>query len=169
MDRNVIRDLKAGFCHDLYETVKAARKNRDEKVFRHTMFQDGEVLVFAAVYPKQELMQFPDMSEDFAARLKTFNLLGVATNSENSLDLFFLGGMNKPFTSAANPNDLSKVIEDESLAVFLEMYFQARGVDLDFRSLDYDAFLAAVQGEVFKNTSFSKLADVDALLRQMGS
>ncbi|MDD3311483.1 hypothetical protein [Pseudodesulfovibrio sp.] len=167
MDEKVIRDLKLAFACDLYETVKAARKNRDEHAFRHTMAEEGGKMVFAAVFPKKDILEFPDLDDDFVARLKTFNLLGVVTDGESGLDVFHLGGMNKPFTSAEDGRDIAKVLADEPLAAFLRLYFQAKGILIDFTAMNHEEFLQAVEGEVFKNTSFSRMQEADELLRTL--
>jgi len=164
MDERVIQELKLAFSCDVYETIKAARKNRDEHVFRHTMADEGGQMVFAAVFPKKDIMEFPNLTEDFVAKLQTFNLLGVITDGESGLDMFHLGGMNKPFTSLANGQDMVKFLADEPLLVFLEMYFKVKGVMLDFKKMSYDEFIKAVESEVFKNTSFGQMQEAQAFL-----
>ena len=86
MDRRVIERLKEAFALDLYETVRAARQVRGEKVFRHTLYEDGQA-VFCGFYPKAELLEFPGVDEEFISRLSTFNLLGVITDGVTRLDL----------------------------------------------------------------------------------
>jgi len=167
MDEKVMRDLKLAFACDLYETVKAARKNRDEQVFRHTMATEGGKMVFASVFPRKEILEFPDLDTDFKSRLKTFNLLGVVTDGESGLDVFLLGGMNKPFTSATDGRDLVKVLDDGPLAEFLKLYFQVKGVMIDFTVMTHEEFLRAVEGEVFKNTSFARMQEADELLKNL--
>ncbi len=164
MDEKVIADLKLAFACDLYETIKAARKNRDESVFRHTMAEEGGQMVFAAVFPKQEIMQFPDLSEEFIAKLQTFNLLGVVTDGESGLDMFFLGGMNKPFTSLTEALDIPKVLSDEPLVAFMQLYFKVKGVMIDFTKMTHDEFIKAAESEVFKNTPFSQMQEATDLL-----
>lgn len=165
MDQKVMDDIKLAFACDLHETIKAARKNRDESVFRHSMADEDGQMVFASVFPKKEIMEFPDMSDDFVAKLKTFNLLGVITDGKSGLDMFYLGGMNKPFTQIKRPEDLVKILEAEPLVTFMQMYFQVKGVMIDFTTMDHDEFLQAVQGEVFKNTSFSEMSELEQLLK----
>jgi hypothetical protein len=164
MDEKVARDLKLAFALDLYETVKAARKNRDEHVFRHTMAEEGEQMVFVGMYPKKDLLELPNMTEEFAVRLHTFNLLGVVTDGASGLDMFFLGGMNKPFTSLNNGRELAGRLADEQVFAFLEMYFKIRGVMMNFRIMTYDEFVKAAESEVFKNTSFSRMTEAQELL-----
>lgn len=164
MDQKVIQDLKLAFACDLYETIKAARKNRGETMFRHTMADEEGQMVFAAVFPKQEIMEFPNMTEEFAAKLKTFNLLGIVTDGESGLDMFILGGMNKPFTSVTDAQGLTKHLEDDALAAFLQLYFQVKGIMIDFSLMNYDEFLKAVESEVFKNTSFSQMQEASEIL-----
>lgn len=164
MDEKVIADLKLAFACDLYETIKAARKNRDESVFRHTMADEDGQMVFAAVFPKQEIMQFPDLSEDFIAKLQTFNLLGIVTDGESGLDMFYLGGMNKPFTSLTEAQGVTKVLSDEPLVAFMQMYFQVKGIMIDFTEMTHEEFITAVESEVFKNTSFSQMQEATDLL-----
>ncbi len=164
MDEKVLADLKLAFACDLYETIKAARKNRDENVFRHTMAEENGQMVFAAVFPKQEIMQFPDLSEEFIAKLQTFNLLGVITDGESGLDMFYLGGMNKPFTSITEAQNVTKVLSDEPLVAFMQMYFKVKGIMIDFTQMNHEEFLTAVESEVFKNTSFSQMQEATDLL-----
>ena len=165
MDEKVMRDLKLAFACDLYETVKAARKNRDESVFRHTMADEDGQMVFASVFPKKEILEFPDLSDEFTAKLKTFNLLGVITDGESGLDLFFLGGMNKPFTQVTEGRDMIRMLEDEPFTAFMMAYFKVKGIMIDFTVMTHDEFLKAVEGEVFKNTTFSRMQEADELLK----
>jgi len=164
MDEKIMQDLRLAFACDLYETIKAARKNHGETVFRHTMADEEGQMVFAGVFPKKDIMEFPDMTDEFAAKLKTFNLLGVVTDGESGLDMFILGGMNKPFTSVTDAVGLTKCLEDESLMSFLQLYFKVKGVMIDFTQMNYDEFLKAVESEVFSNTSFSKMQDAESIL-----
>ena len=108
MDEKVAQELKLAFSLDLYETVKAARKNRDEHVFRHTMAEEGGQMVFVGMFPKKDLMEMPNMTEEFVSRLQTFNLLGVVTDGKSGLDMFYLGGMNKPYTTLNNGRELAR-------------------------------------------------------------
>lgn len=165
MDEKVMQDLKLAFACDLYETVKAARKNRDESVFRHTMAEEDGQMVFASVFPKKEILEFPDLTEEFKAKLKTFNLLGVITDGESGLDLFFLGGMNRPFTSVSDGRGLARALEDEPLIAFLQSYFKIKGIMIDFTLMTHDEFIQAVEGEVFKNTSFSQMQEAGDFLK----
>ncbi|QJB54945.1 hypothetical protein [Pseudodesulfovibrio sp. zrk46] len=167
MDEKVLRDLKLAFACDLYETIKAARKHRDESVFRHTMADEDGQMVFASVFPKKEIMEFPDMTEEFVAKLKTFNLLGVVTDGESGLDMFLLGGSNKPFTSLTDTKGVMKCLEDDALVAFLQLYFKAKGVMIDFTVMTHDEFLKAVESEVFKNTSFSQMQEAGDFLKMM--
>jgi uncharacterized Zn finger protein len=165
MDEKVLADLKMAFACDLYDTVKAARKNRDETVFRHTMADENGQMVFAAVFPKQEIMEFPNLTDEFIAKLKTFNLLGVVTDGESNLDMFYLGGQNKPFTSLKEAAEVAKCLEDDAMVTFLQMYFKAKNIMIDFTRMNHDEFLTAVESEVFKNTSFSQMQDASELLK----
>lgn len=165
MDEKVIEDLKLAFACDLYDTIKAARKNRDESVFRHSMADEDGQMVFAAVFPKKEIMEFPNLTEEFIAKLKTFNLLGVVTDGESGLDMFHLGGMNKPFTTLTEAKAVTKCLADEPLVGFLEMYFQVKGIMIDFSTMTHEEFLRAVESEVFKNTSFSQMQEAGDLLK----
>ena len=165
MDEKVIQDLKLAFACDLYETIKAARKNRDESVFRHTMADEDGQMVFAAVFPKKDIMEFPNMTEEFIAMLKTFNLLGIVTDGESGLDMFYLGGMNKPFTSFTEAREITKVLADDALVTFMQMYFQVKGIMIDFTTMSHDEFLNAVESEVFKNTSFSQMQEAGDFLK----
>jgi len=165
MDEKVIEDLKLAFACDLYETIKAARKNRDESVFRHSMADEEGQMVFAAVFPKKEIMEFPDLTEDFIAKLHTFNLLGIITDGKSGLDMFYLGGQNKPFTSLTEAREVTKCLSDEPLLAFLQMYFKVKGVMVDFSTMTYDEFLKAIESEVFKNTSFSQMQEAGDFLK----
>jgi len=164
MDEKVAQELKLAFALDLYETVKAARKNRDEHVFRHTMAEEDGQMVFVGMFPRKDLMEMPNMTEEFAAGLQTFNLLGVVTDGKSGLDMFYLGGMNKPFTALNNGRELAKALTDEPVFAFLEMYFRIKGMMLDFRVMTYEEFVKAVESEVFKNTSFSRMSEAQELL-----
>ena len=167
MDEKVLNELKLAFACDLYETVKAARKNRDEHVFRHTMTDDAGQMVFVGMFPKKDIMEFPDLTDEFVEKLHTFNLLGVVTDGESGLDMFYLGGMNKPFTSLNGATELVRCLTDAPLVSFLEMYFKIKGVMMDVRTMSYDEFIKAVEGEVFKNTSFSQMQEAQLLMNVM--
>ncbi|BCS87693.1 hypothetical protein [Pseudodesulfovibrio sediminis] len=167
MDDKVLQELKLAFACDVYETVKAARKNRDEHVFRHTMAEEDGQMVFAGMFPKKDIMEFPNMTEEFVSKLHTFNLLGVVTDGESGLDMFYLGGMNKPFTSLASGQEMVKHLTDEPLMAFLEMYFKVKGIMMDFTVMNYEEFLQAIESEVFKNTSFSQMNEAQILLDAM--
>ncbi|NDV19342.1 hypothetical protein GO013_07920 [Pseudodesulfovibrio sp. JC047] len=164
MDEKVLQELKLAFACDVYETVKAARKNHDEHVFRHTMAEESGQLVFAGMFPKQDLLQFPNLTEEFIAKLHTFNLLGIITDGKSGLDMFYLGGMNKPFTSLTGGPELAKILSDDPLLAFLEMYFKIKGIMIDFRLMNYEEFVRAIESEVFKNTSFSQMSEAQDLL-----
>ena len=164
MDEKVLQELKLAFACDVYETVKAARKNRDEHVFRHTMAEENGQMVFVGMFPKKDIQEFPDLTEEFVSKLHTFNLLGVVTDGESGLDMFYLGGMNKPFTTLSSGLELVKCLSDEPVLAFLEMYFQTKGVMINFRLMNYAEFVRAVESEVFKNTSFSQMSEAEGLL-----
>lgn len=166
MDQKVMEDLKLAFACDLYETIKAARKSRDENVFRHTMADEDGQMVFASVFPKKDIMEFPDMSDEFVAKLKTFNLLGVVTDGKSGLDMFYLGGQNKPFTQLKRAEDIAKLLVEDSMVPFMQMYFQIKGIMIDFTQMTHEEFLSAVEGEVFKNTSFSQLSEIEQVLKE---
>lgn len=168
MDEKVLSELKLAVACDIYETIKAARKNREEHVFRHTMADEDGKLVFAGMFPKKDILEFPGLDEAFIGNLKTFNLLGVVTDGESGLDLFYLGGMNKPFTTLNGAPELAKLLTDDPLIAFLEMYFKIKGVMMDVRAMNYEEFTRAVESEVFKNTSFSQMQEVQTLLDAMG-
>jgi len=167
MDAKVIGDLKLAFACDLYETVKAARKLHGESVFRHTMAEENGTMVFVGAFPRKDILDFPDLDDGFVAGLKTFNLIGVVTDGKSGLDMFHLGGMNKPFTSLTDPRGLAKVLIDEPFTAFLRMYFEVRGIMMDFTRMTHEQFLRAVEGEVFKNTSFSKMHEASELLKAL--
>ncbi|CCH48094.1 hypothetical protein [Pseudodesulfovibrio piezophilus] len=165
MNTEVMEDLKLAFACDLYETIKAARKNHEETVFRHTMTDEAGQMVFAAMFPKKEIMEFPNLTDEFVEKLKTFNLLGVVTDGESGLDMFHLGGMNKPFTTLTDARSVTKCLTDEPFAVFLQMYFQIKGVMINIDEVSHEEFLAAVESEVFKNTSFSQMQEAGEFLK----
>lgn len=167
MDEKVLQELKLGFACDVYETIKAARKNRGEHVFRHTMAEEDGQMVFAGMFPKKDIMEFPGITEEFVSKLHTFNLLGVVTDGESGLDLFYLGGINKPFTSLASGVELVKHLTDDPVLAFLEQYFKVKGVLIDFRTMNHEEFLAAIESEVFKNTSFSQMQDAQEFLNTL--
>lgn len=160
MDENVARQLRTGFAMDLWATIRSARGAKGERVFRHTMHDEGETMVFAALFPKKELLEFPDLDESFISQLKVFNLLGVATDGQTAMDMFLLGGMNKPFTTLDDSRELEKLLNEEPLMAFLDIYFKARGSVIDIMSISHDEFLEAVEREVFAN---SPMADLEKL------
>lgn len=164
MDEKVMQDLKLAFACDVYETIKAARKNRDEHAFRHTMVDEDGQMVFAGVFPKKDLMEIPNLTDEFIAKLQTFNLLGVVTDGQSGMDMFYLGGINKPYTSLADGKEVSKTLADEALIGFLEMYFKVKGIMIDFKQMSYDEFVKAIESEVFKNTSFSQMQEAQEFL-----
>lgn len=167
MDEKVLADLKMAFACDLYETVKAARKNRDESVFRHTMANENDQMVFAAVFPKQDILDFPDLTEEFVTKLKTFNLLGVVTDGKSGLDMFYLGGINKPFTSLTDAKDIVKLLYDDAIIAFLQLYFKAKGIMIDFTRMTHEEFVKAAESEVFKNSSFAQMQEAGDLLKNL--
>ncbi|MGE4504134.1 MAG: hypothetical protein AB7D51_02220 [Desulfovibrionaceae bacterium] len=165
MDEKVTEMLCASFAADLYETVKAAKKQRDESVFRHTMLQreDG-MLVFCGLYPKADVAQFPGVTDEYAAGLSTFNMMGVITDGRTRLEFFHLGGMNKPLTTLDSANALNKLVLRPQLMAFMQEYFRLRGILVDLSRITYDEFLAVVDAEVNANTSFKELSDIQKLL-----
>ncbi|HMM37246.1 MAG TPA: hypothetical protein PKB11_00665 [Desulfovibrio sp.] len=167
MDRRVIERLKEAFALDLYETVRAARQVRGEKVFRHTLYEDGQA-VFCGFYPKAELLEFPGVDEEFISRLSTFNLLGVITDGVTRLDLFLLAGRNKPFTAAESHKDIAKLLREPELARFLDAYFKLRDVCLDIYTMTLEQFMDAVSDEVARNTPIAELQRVDMLMGEKG-
>ncbi|WP_147821092.1 hypothetical protein [Salidesulfovibrio onnuriiensis] len=163
MDENVVSQLKRGFAMDLWETIRSAKGAKGERVFRHTMFDQGEMMVFAALFPKKELLEFPDLEQNFVERLKVFNLLGVATDGKTTMDMFLLGGMNKPFTSLSSVEELMKLFDEEPLMAFLDAYFRARGSNIDIMTISHDEFMKAVEREVFANTPMSELSNLQKM------
>lgn len=163
MDRRVIDRLKESFSLDLYETVRAARRLKGEKVFRHTMYEDG-LAIFCGFYPRAELLEFPGVGEDFVSRLSTFNLVGVITDGKTRLDLYLLAGRGKPFTTTESYKDIAKALREPEMVRFLDDYFQARGVALDIQNMELDEFMEAVSAEVARNTPIAELHRVDQLL-----
>ena len=164
MDEKVLNELKLAFACDVYETVKAAKKHREEHVFRHTMADENGQMVFVGMFPKRDILEFPDLTEEFVAKLHTFNLLGVVTDGQSGLDMFYLGGQNKPFTTLNSGLELVKCLSDEPVMAFLELYFKVKGVMMDFRVMTYDEFVKAVESEVFKNTTFAQMSEAQDLL-----
>ncbi len=148
MDENVLERLKESFSLDLFETVQAARKAR-EKVFRHTLLE-RDPMVFCAVFPKADLAEFPNMTPEFAAQLKTFNLVGVVTDGDTLLELFLLGGRGKPYTAAATPGELAKSLRDSELVRFMNAYFKARGLDIDLERASLLEFMHVAKQEAMK-------------------
>lgn len=165
MDEKIIEMLSASFAGDLFETVKAAKKHRDEKVFRHSMLdrEDG-MMVFCGLFPKADVAQFPGVTEEFTQQLSTFNMMGIITDGATKLDYFHLGGMNKPFTTLENPNELNKIVRREQLMGFLQQYFRLRNMLIDLERVTYDEFMQIVEAEVNATTSFTELTDVQKLL-----
>ncbi|WP_022661604.1 hypothetical protein [Paucidesulfovibrio longus] len=167
MDKNVVQTLKTAFAADIYESVRAARKHRDETVFRHTLYEgeDG-MMVFCGFFPKADIQLFPGLTDDFTAQLKTFNMVGVITDGSSAIELFHLGGQNTPFTSVEKAEDLIKVLDEDRLMVFLQAYFEVRGMDLDVENLDYDAFMAKIEAQVFQFSTLKEMQIVDQLLNE---
>lgn len=171
MDASLAELVTEAFALDLHATIRAAAKTPDEKAFRHTMFLEGPVLVCASALPKSDVMQLPGLTDEFAAQLKTFNLIGVATNNTDLLEFFFLGGMNKPFTSLEKPSEVGKMLRREELMGFMQTYFKLRGIHLNLGEMTKDEFVQAVQEQVFNTTSLAEMSKVDAqvlkLLQEM--
>lgn len=163
MDERIAAELTEGFAMDLWETVRAAKGAKGERVFRHTMYAEGEDMVFAGLFPKKDLLEFPDLDDGFRSQLKVFNLLGVVTDGKSSMDMFFLGGANKPFTSLNSPGELQKVLEIEPLMAFLHLYFKARGFSFDIREMDYESFMRAVEREALAGTPLAEMAKLQDL------
>jgi len=163
MDDQVASQLKEGFCLDLWETIRAAKGAKGERVFRHTMYTEGENMVFAALFPKQELLGFPDLDEDFLGRLKVFNLLGVVTDGKSAMDMFLLGGANKPFTSLNSANELQKNIETEPLMFFLDLYFKARGFSFDIHHIDHASFMQVMEREALAGSPFAEITKLQKI------
>ena len=161
MDDKVRNMLGAGFASDLFETVKAAKGAEGEKAFRHTLYESPDgLVVLCALYPKADVLQFPGVNEDFAARLKTFNAIGVITNMRDRLEYFFLGGLNKPFTGLKSPQEVADVLDAGAVAAFMLAYFQVRGLDMDLEGMSYEEFLKAVEEHVMSSTPLSVLNEV---------
>lgn len=165
MDEKVVEMLSASFAGDLYETVKAARKHREEHVFRHTLLEreDG-MMVFCGLFPKADVAQFPGVTEEYIELLSTFNMMGVITDGATRLEYFHLGGMNKPLTTLDNANELNKLIRRPQLVAFMQEYFRLRNMLIDLSRATYEEFLQVVEAEVAQNTSFTELTDVQKLL-----
>lgn len=165
MDEKVIAYLREGVALDLYQSVKAARKLKDQKVFRHTMLDENGTSVFVGFFPKAELDELPDLDQSFRERLKIFNAIGVITDGETRLDMYVLGSMNKPFTTLQSHNELMKQLDDGPLSAFMEQYFEVRGVNIDFMNMEYEAFMEAVEREVFANTPMSEMSKLEELFK----
>lgn len=165
MDEKIVEMLSASFAADLYETVKAARKHRDESVFRHTMMEreDG-MMVFCGLFPKADVAQFPGVNALYLEQLQTFNMMGIITDGATKLEFFHLGGTNKPLTSLNDPNELAKIIRRDQLMKFMQEYFRLRTMLIDFSRCTYDEFIQVIEAEVNANTSFKELSDIQKLL-----
>lgn len=167
MDSKVVETLKTAFAADIYESVRAARKNHDEIVFRHTLYQnDDGTMVFCGFFPKAEIQAVPGLNAEFVEQLKTFNMVGVITDGRSSMELFHLGGQSTPFTGAGKAEDLIKVLAEDRLMLFLQSYFNTRGMDVDLEKLDYDGLLAVVEEQVFQFTTMKEMQIVDQLLNE---
>lgn len=165
MDSKVVETLKTAFAADVYESVAAARKERDLIVFRHTMFEgDDGLQVFCGFFPKADLQAIPGLPEDFLVHLKTFNMVGVITDGRRAMELFHLGGQHKPFPTLSRAEDLVKVIAEDRLMVFLQSYFDVRGIEMDIETVAYDDFLKVVEKQVFQFTTLREMQIVDQLL-----
>ncbi|MGE4293202.1 MAG: hypothetical protein AB7E32_13460 [Desulfovibrio sp.] len=167
MDPKVVQTLKVAFAADVYESVRAARKHRDETVFRHTLYEgeDG-VLAFCGFFPKADIQLFPGLTPEFTAQLKTFNMVGVITDGSTSIELFHLGGQTTPFTSLEKAEDIVKVLDEDRLMVFLQAYFETRDMGLDLETMNYEAFLAKIEQQVFQFTTMKEMQVVDQLLNK---
>ncbi|MEF2146110.1 MAG: hypothetical protein V3573_11750 [Desulfovibrionaceae bacterium] len=158
MQEKVVETLKTAFAADVFETVLAARKHREETVYRHTMFEgeDG-TMVFCGFFPKAEIQAFPGLTEEFRDSLKTFNMVGVITNSRNLIELYHLGGATKPFTSLDKAEEVIRLLSGERLMAFLQAYFTVRGLKIDLETMSYEEVLAAMQEEVFRFTTMTEM------------
>lgn len=161
MDDKVRNMLGAGFASDLFETIKAAKGAEGEKAFRHTMYEGTDGMVaFCALYPKADVLRFPGVNQEFSAKLKTFNAIGVITNMRDRLEYFTLGGLNKPFTSLQSPQEVADVLDPGLVAAFMAAYFKVRGLDMDLEAMSYDEFLKAVEAHVMQTTPLSVLNNI---------
>ena len=168
MDEKVVSLLKASFAADLYETVNAAKKTTDEKNFRHTMFESSSHMVFCALFPKADLLEIPDLTDEFKASLKTFNIIGVITDATQSLELFMLGGMNKPLTTLKSAEGLSGILSEGQVMAFLDRYFETRGFEIDLETVGVDELIKRSSEETLQNTTFSRLHEIDEMIKMTG-
>lgn len=165
MDEKVVSLLKASFAADLYETVDAAKKTKDEKNFRHTMFENSSNMVFCALFPKADILQIPDLTDEFKVQLKTFNVIGVITDATQSLELFMLGGMNKPLTTLKSAEALSGILDEGQIVGFLDRYFKTRGFEIDLETVSVEELIERSSEETLQNTSFSRLQEIDKMIQ----
>ncbi|SKA77887.1 hypothetical protein SAMN02745704_01059 [Paucidesulfovibrio gracilis DSM 16080] len=165
MDENVLKTLTMAFAADVYESVDAARKDRDLKVFRHTMFEGEDGLqVFCGFFPKADLQAIPGLTEEFLSQLKTFNMVGVITDGKRAMELFHVGAQNKPFQGLEKAEDLAKVLDRDRLMIFLQSYFDVRGITIDLETVSYEDFLKVVEEQVFQFTTMKEMQIVDQFL-----
>lgn len=151
MDVQVLEFIKAVFAAEVFETIKATKAYKDEKLFRHTIREQRDLLIFCAMFPKAEVLRIPGLTEEFKASLSTFNLLGVVTDGEDALDMTVLGGQGKPFTRLASAQDLARLISDQNLQMFLESAYAAMGMKKPLSEVvpgeEMEMLAAAITGE----------------------
>lgn len=167
MDERVKHLVAAGFAADLYETVKAARRVKGETAFRHTMWEGPGALVFCALYPKADVLNFPGLTTAFAERLSTFNAVGVLVGQDGSFEYYYLGGGHRPFTALDSAQALAGLLSVDATAQFLAAYFRVRGLDLDLEQVDYETFLKKVEAQVLAETPLSVLSQAAENVRHI--
>jgi hypothetical protein len=91
-------------------------------------------------------------------------MVGVITDGRRAMELFHLGGQHKPFPTLSRAEDLVKVIAEDRLMVFLQSYFDVRGIEMDIETVAYDDFLKVVEKQVFQFTTLREMQIVDQLL-----
>lgn len=121
---------------DIYQTVKASRQFKDESVFRHTIYQDTNIMIFCALFPKDEILKFPDLNEDFTDRLKENNFLGVITDADQKLEVIWLGGTDKAFQKIASRKELKNILQESALVEYIEEVFLARAVKVKLSEVE---------------------------------
>lgn len=151
MEARVLEYVKAVFTAELYQTIQAAKAYKDEKLFRHTIREQRDLLIFCAMFPKAEVMRIPGLTDEFVETLSTFNLIGVVTDGEDMLDMTVLGGHGKPFGKLATAMELARIIDDERLVLFFDKAFSAMGLQIPLSEVPYgegmEMLAAAISGE----------------------
>ena len=93
-------------------------------------------MIFCALFPQEEIVKFPDLSEEFTGRLKENNFLGVITDADQKLEIVWLGGTDKPFQKIASRRELKGILHERALLEYIEEVFLARAIKVDLATVE---------------------------------